>query len=46
MWNFQEERQKAYQKEKKKKRKTQESVDIDDEMNAIMGFSGFKKSKN
>lgn len=41
-----EERQKAYQKEKKKKRKTPESLDIDDEMNAIMGFSGFKKSKN
>lgn len=42
-----EERQKAYQKEKKKlKRKTEDVLPVDDEMSAVMGFSGFKKSKN
>lgn len=46
---FQEEKAKAYKKEKQKERKRRAEDDIDleedDEMAAVMGFSGFGSSK-
>lgn len=46
---FQEEKAKAYKKEKlkEKKRKAEEDLNFedDDEMAAVMGFSGFGSSK-
>lgn len=46
---FQEEKAKAYKKEKlkEKKRKAEEELNFedDDEMAAVMGFSGFGSSK-
>lgn len=47
--HFQEEKAKAYKKEKlkEKKRKAEEDLNFeeDDEMAAVMGFSGFGSSK-